>query len=89
MNDRWRFVAMLVLALGAAGFGLAGAHAAGFGGGSPSAASAAKKPPPSATPTAGPRLPAASIELMATPDEIICDGAHSTQAALVSLYRAR
>src|SRR5437868_3179269 len=78
MNSRWRLAVMIALIVGAAGSGLVAAHAAGFGPAAPFAASAAKKQEP--TPTAKPPHTsiAASIELMATPDELICDGEHSS-----------
>jgi hypothetical protein len=74
---------IVMLALTAGAFGLAAVHAAGIGGSKLpliqfGAGTAIPTPPPTFTPTPG-AGPAASIELMPDPDEIVCDGAHSSR----------
>jgi hypothetical protein len=74
---------LAMLALTAGAFGLAGVHAAGLGGGKLplihfGVGTATATPPPTFTPTPG-AGPAASIELMPDPDEIVCDGVHSSR----------
>lgn len=90
MIAKSRVAAMVLVTLGALALGLLGADAAGLDTGGRrlplvNGGANAQVPPPTNTPTATatstpvPPLGGTSIELLTLPDEIVCDGLHTTR----------